>query len=432
MKSLVSIAIALAMAGSAVVHANGTILLTRPVDGSYQGKLTTVGEGLFTIKNDGTHLKQLTPWVAHSYYSQLGLFSYYTTRNFSPLARDIVYFAGKPSGSWYLDGKYRVMNLASGQSHRLFPGSNDSAAPGYGAVAWGPNGLIAYANSANGIPVNPHCVYLMRGDGSERHRLWCAPAQESTPQGMVPTLSVGGIRWAGNGKSLVATVYYQPVGLAIAPASEPPPVGGTAWSAVYKVNVKTGVGTEIATNTADFFDVSYDGSKVVYEQWSGDGCGNTNPEGMNGTSLCVLDLKAGHVTTINPPGGRDWWQRGSGGVSGLWAIQVLFSPNGSKLALSLDNIEQTESDLYVINTDGTGLRQITFPNPATPAGTVVGWMPVAWSADGGRILANRGTAILVGTDQRRPTDIHILNLMTGKNRRLTDGYAVDWHDNTSY
>src|SRR5690242_15405641 len=95
MKPLASIAVALAMAGSAVVHASGTILLTRPVDGTYQGSLMRVGSGLFTVGNNGSQLKQLTPWVAHAYYQQSGdANSYAITRNFSPLGRSIVYFAG--------------------------------------------------------------------------------------------------------------------------------------------------------------------------------------------------------------------------------------------------------------------------------------------------------------------------------------------------
>lgn len=437
MKLFVSIVVGMAMASSAVVHANGTILLTRPVDGSYQGSLAQVGAGLFTIRNDRSHLKQLTPWVADSYYLQRGDYGHYgyweKTRNFSPRGRTIVYFAGHSSNpfAYSYAGKYRVMDLATGRSHTLFSGDNDNVAPGYGAVAWGPAGMIAYANSANGVTVEPHCVYLMRSHG-DRHRLWCAPAQEQTPQGMVPTLFVGAIRWAGNGKSLLASVYYQPEGMEVAraPASAAWPPGDSF--AIYKVNIKTGVGKEIATNSPVLFDVSYDGTKVIYAQWGGDVCGNTNPEGQNGVSLCLLNLTTGHVTTLNPRiGTADWGEAGWDGISSIWSLQVLLSPDGSKVVFSMDNRDQSESDLYMMNACGTGLRQLTSRNPATPAGTLVGWIPVAWSADGRRILANRGTVILAGTDKRQPTDVHILDLATGKHWRVTDGYAVDWHDDAS-
>jgi hypothetical protein len=451
MKTLVSVAIALAMAGSAVAaRANGTILLSRPVDGVYQGTLMKVGSGLFTIHNDGTHLKQLTPWVANSYYLPSGVAyysaggaatGYFLTRNFAPGGGRIQYFHGESSDPRAVPyaGKYRVMNLGTGDSYRVFPGSNDNAPPGYGYLAWGPAGthLIAYTNSTSNLPVDPHCVFVMHPDGSARRQLWCAPEQESTPQGMVPTLAVEGIRWAGNGKSLLAFVSYRPVPLNFARPMSSMQLGGTGYAALYKVDVQTGVGKEIATNNPEpvSADLSYDGTKVVYQPWDGWECGNTNPEDQEGISVCELDQTTGQVTTLlgwERDINEDWEMRGLEGWSGFFYVNLLLSPSGSKLAISMDNADQNESDLYVVNSDGTNLRQLTHRDAQTPAQQMVAWVPVAWSADGNRLLANRGTIALSSTDGRRPSDVHIINLATGKNRCVTSGYAVDWFEDTKH
>jgi len=452
MKTLVSVAIALAMAGSTVAaRANGTILLSRPVDGVYQGTLMRVGSGLFTIHNDGTDLKKLTPWVANSYYlpSGVGYYlsngsgagtGYFLTRNFAPAGGRIQYFHGESSDPTAIPyaGKYRVMDLGTGDSYRVLPGSNDNAPPGYGYLAWGPadTHLIAYTNSTSDLPVDPHCIFVMHPDGGSRRQLWCAPEQESTPQGMVPTLAVEGIRWAGNGKSLLAFVSYQPAPLVFAKPMSSSQLGGTGYAALYKVDIETGVGKEIATNNPEPVtgDLSYDGTKVVYQQWDGWECGNTNPEDQDGISVCELDLTTGQVTTVIGrmvgDGSEDWESQGPEGLSANFYVNLLLSPSGSKLAVSMDNADQNESDLYVVNSDGTDLRQLTYRDAQTPAQQLIAWIPVAWSADGNRLLANRGIVALSGTDRRQPSDVHIINLATGTNRDVTDGYAVDWFEDT--
>ena len=452
MKTLVSLAIALAMAGSSVAsYASGTILFSRPVDGMYQGNLMRIGSGLFTVRNDGSHLKQLTPWVANSYFLASGIAyygagggkpstGYWPTTNFSPHGYKIQYFAGESSDPTAVpySGKYRVMDLRTGNSFSLLPGNDDNAAPGYGYLAWGPeaSNLIAYTNSTSEIAVDPRCIYLMHTDGSARHLLWCAPAQQSTPQGLVPTLAVDSIRWAGNGQSLLAYVAYQPAPLEFARRLTPSAnIGGSGYDALFKVDVLTGQATEIASNNPDppSGDISFDGTKVVYQQYgAGSGCDNDNPESTNGISLCVQDLTTGQVTELDPTSQGAWGGMGAQGLSAFWYVSLLLSPDGSKLAFSMDNLDQSESDLYIMNTDGTGLRELTHRGTSTPAGTWVAWIPVAWSTDGTRILANRGTLSSSGYDGRRPSTIHILNLSTGKNRYITDGYAADWFEDTSY
>ena len=453
-KAVASIAFALAVAGSPIAaHADGTILLMRSVKGMYQGSPTSVGSGLFTIHDDGSHLKQLTPWVENSYYMTSGsayygpprrvLTGYWPTSNFSPSGNRIQYFAGQssdPTAAPY-PGKYRVMDLRTGQSYRLFSGTDDNAAPGHGYLAWGPKGSnwIAYTNSANGIRVDPRCVYLMRPDGSERHQLWCAPDYQSTPQGSVPTRAVEAIRWAGNGRSLLAYVSYnrKPLEFAVRPA-QADPFGSTGYAVLFKVNVQTGIARKIAPNipSPESGDISYDGTKVVYQQYDYNGCGDENPE-ASGVSLCVQDLTTGQVTTLRPDSlGPGWDGKGAYGLSSYWYVSLLLSPDGSKLAFSMDNNampEATQSNLFTINTDGTGLHKYTRRSPDTPAGNRIAWIPVAWSADGKRLLVNKGVApaSIDSGDQSTSSEVTIFNLVTGRHHRITDGYAVDWLDDAS-
>jgi Tol biopolymer transport system component len=367
------------------------------------------------------------------------LTGYWPTSNFSPGGHRIQYFAGHasdPTAAPY-HGKYRVMDLRTGQSYRLFPGADDNAAPGYGYLAWGPAGsnLIAYTNSANGIRVNPRCVYLMRPDGSERRQLWCAPDHQSTPQGSVPTRAVEAIRWAGNGKSLLAyvTYYRKPLSLAGARPAQADPFGSTGYAALFKVDVPTGAARKIAPNifAPESGDISYDGSKVVYQQYDYSGCGDDNPEAP-GVSLCVQDTTTGQVTTLRPdPLGPGWDD--AYGLSSYWYVPLLLSPDGTRLAFSMDNKAQpepTQSNLYVINTDGTGLHKYTHRGADAPAGHRIAWIPVAWSADGKRLLVNKGMApaSIDSSDQSTSSEVYIFNLATGRHRRIADGYAVDWFE----
>lgn len=423
MRSLSCVAIALAMTCTCVAaYGSGTILFARPINGTYNSQLVQTGSALFTINDNGTDLDQLTPLAANAWYVPSGVTPYgpgqWLTRNFSPDGQSIQYFYGQttdPSAGGPTSGKYYTMNLGTGATHALFDGSNDNAAPGYGYLAWGPEGsnAIAYASPIDGT--TPACVYLMQSDGSNKHSLWCTPTQVTVSGGAVPTAGIDTIRWAGNGKRLLAFVRYMPNGAFYEHA------------AVYRIDVQTGEGTLIDTNAVDAAsgDISYDGTKILYQKYGGS-CADWNPKAVS-INLCVRDMRAGHIHSVLPQGIWKTWGQYGVWWAGHWDFPLLLSPDGSQVAFMLQSTGALEVDVYVINSDGTNLRQLTAQGPIENT-TAVEWVPVAWSPDGKQVLANRTVSPPYGaTDQTWPSEVHILTADGLRDWKVTTGYALDWH-----
>lgn len=448
--SCVAIALAMTFSSAAAYADNGTILFTRSVDGTYNGVPAQLGSGLFLVNDNGTGLRQLTPMVDGSYYFPSGVAYYglgrsinsgtWLTKNFSPDGRYIQYFDGQlspPVATGPYPGKYYVKDLLTGVTYPLFSGTNDNDPPGLGYLSWGPAGSneIAYANSTSEITVSPSCVQLMHPDGSDQHTLWCAPVSIDTPQGSVPSLAVSGIRWAGNGKSLLAYVSYQPVPLTLpVRSSTATPIGGSGFAALFVINVQTGASTMVAPDVADdpsFGDISYDGNVVLYQQPDYYSCGDTNSESL-GVSLCVMNLTTGAVTTLLPP--NDWFVQGS--YDAMWYFgylypQALLSPDGSQAAVSMvtQNATVAQADLYIVKTDGSGVTRQLTTRPANAAtGDDIAWIPVAWSPDGSQLLANNVTTTLSAsnTETIKSSDVHVITVDDDKDRHVTHGYAIDW------
>lgn len=472
MRSISSATVAFAMVCScASAYAGGTILLTRPVNAVSNGILAPVGTGLFTVNDYGTQLRQVTPLVPGSYYmpSWVGDYanyktgvSYWLTKNFSPDAQSILYFknpSADPADGPY-SGKYYVKNLHTGAIQPLFAGSNDNAAPGEGYLARDPvdGNTIAFANSTSEYAIASPCVYLMHADGSNQHELWCAPAGIAVPDNPPsPSLAVESLRWSGNGKKLMVYVSYDPPGLGfvkkktaaqdpnhpqllirpkpllqLSPAARPTE-GGTSYSALFVVDVATGKGVEVTSNLIDppSGDISYDGTKVIYQQYDYGQCGDEDQEAI-GASLCFADLSMSPMTVtdlLQPAmwnffGDYDnWWDNYT---DPDWYPEILLSPDGSRAVFTMASTTGNEADLYTISTNATNFRPLTRnPNPPTIS---TGWTPVAWSPDGTQILANRCTVPVAGSqDQTWPCEVHIINASNGDDKSVTQGYAVDWH-----
>lgn len=129
MRSFSCTAIALAMACScASAYSSDTILLTRAVNGtSNNGTLIPVGSGLFSVNDHGGHLRQLTPFVAGSYYmpSWLAVVNYNTgvgwwlTTNLSPDGQSVVYFQNPSADP--ADGQYSGKYYVKKPEHRQHP-----------------------------------------------------------------------------------------------------------------------------------------------------------------------------------------------------------------------------------------------------------------------------------------------------------------------
>jgi Tol biopolymer transport system component len=92
-----------------------------------------------------------------------------------------------------------------------------------------------------------------------------------------------------------------------------------------------------------------------------------------------------------------------------------YSPDGTQLIFA-DNFCGTcgQSDLWVINTDGTGLRQVT--------NTAVNEIPEAWSHDGTRVVVDY--AKLSGGTLGKG-DIAVVAVATGATVNITNSNGVD-------
>jgi Tol biopolymer transport system component len=95
---------------------------------------------------------------------------------------------------------------------------------------------------------------------------------------------------------------------------------------------------------------------------------------------------------------------------------VQLSPDGSKVVFNLYYYfsDPAEQELFVMNTDGTNLTQLTHSSG-------VAWIPVAWSPYGKQILVNR-----IGGNE--PSEIHIITVCNKKDQLVTtNASALDWY-----
>jgi Tol biopolymer transport system component len=96
--------------------------------------------------------------------------------------------------------------------------------------------------------------------------------------------------------------------------------------------------------------------------------------------------------------------------SGQEIDQPRLSPDGKEIAFGLTSTNGRASSLYLINSDGTGMRRITTGVPFDEA--------PAWSPDGKKIA--------FASDRSGNWDIWVKNLTTGVATRLTRDRGSDW------
>ncbi len=92
---------------------------------------------------------------------------------------------------------------------------------------------------------------------------------------------------------------------------------------------------------------------------------------------------------------------------GVYDSAGTWSPDGAQIAFESD--VDGDMDIYVMNADGTGVRQLTGAEPDADAHDE----GPAWSPDGLQIAFTSGTGNLTG-------DIHVMNADGSDVRRITD------------
>lgn len=399
----------------------GTILFARPLANTVDGHQVISGSAIFTIGDDGFGERQLTPYADDVYnlpdawYLPFRVIEPWMPRAFSPSGRFSLFLKAHPGTTTitqqYSDGKYYIVNQRGQRTPAIFPGSNDLKKPkdgkSYGSLTWGPEGtdLIAYGNSSHGQPVTHACVYVIHPTGYDNHKLWCA-------SGYYPTYkqAIEGLRWSGDGKSLLTYV-------ALSPPGHPQQVN---HADLYRIDVATGAATLVQANVGlsmwEAGDLSYDGNKVVF--WS-NGPGTCKSNVSEYRVVCVKNMLTGQKTALVDPDH----------ILTIGGAQLLLTADGSKVIVRGFNNSSNVEELYLINADGTGLRRLTEPCvPLVDSYTVVTWSSIRLSPDDSRVLANCDFehsgdehGLVVGSK------IYVINLADGSARFITDGRAYDWH-----
>lgn len=390
---------------------SGTVLFSRL---AYDSQNNPTGASIFSIGDNGLNEKQLTPQVKGQYDvpSVAGFYDYWLTNAFNSKGSYSVFLRASYSNqTGFTSGKYYIVSAYGVRTPQMFYGANDledpSAGPGYGSVSWGPanNDQVAYANVAdlhtNGA--HPSCVHLMQSTGANNHVLWCADRWNYW--------GIEGIRWAGNGGSLLVYAVT---------------THNTLYSDLYVINASTGAATLIAKNLISPHngggagDISYDGHEVIFQVTSDTNNPPCSP--VYGDQWCAKNLLTGQSVALLDPNKV---------VDFIPYKLARISPDGSQAFLIGVNttfgLSQSDYELYAVKTDGSGFNKISSPCvPLEPGNTdTLFWRPVRVSPDGTRVLANCRHETNSGAFDDH---IWILSATGGSPSFVTDnGVAYDWH-----
>jgi hypothetical protein len=397
----------------------GTVLFSRTMSGTVDGFTTPTGSAIFSIGDDGLHERQLTPYAkgVFNMSSVAGYDHLWLTNAFSPRGTYSIFLQANSPLPHYNDGtyhgKYFLVNAYGQRTLPMFSGPDDLRkpmdGPGVGSVSWGPAGTnqIAYANAPDILAgKHPACVRLMQPNGTGNHVLWCASRWYYR--------GIEGIRWSGDGSKLLA--YAVRSDRFDNPEAD-----------LYLIDATSGAGTLVEANIRAPYvgwgvgDLSYDGHEVVYgvvyDTHDPGPCNVAN--NGSGVVWCARNMLTGQTVALTDPDNV---------VRLGFQSQALLSPDGSKAFLGGTTVygaTHPDTELYAVNTDGSGLRKITSPCVTMDADTSLWWSAVRVSPDGTRMLAN------CHTDQYPPgisiDRIEVVTLLDGSARFVTNGVAYDWH-----
>ncbi len=216
-----------------------------------------------------------------------------------------------------------------------------------GAPAVSPDGSrIAFLSDRDGTTD----LYVIAADGRSELRLTRTPEQESQPQ------------WSPDGKEIWFSVFAD---------------GASRLSAI---GAGGGSSRLLGTVPGRALRFSPEGKRVLY--WTGT---------WTAMREFVSDLDGGRASQLTDGSGVVWGSR--------------WSPDGKRIAFG-DRDSKGALEVYVMNADGSGRRQVT----QIPAADGGGQMP-AWSPDG------RALAVQAGAKDR-PAHIWTVDLATGAARKL--------------
>ena len=292
---------------------------------------------IFLTNPAGSAVRQLTPKVD-------GVYDFGSS--WSPHGTRIVFERGNARS----DPRDRYDIYAMGRDgqevHQLTSGVGNFERP-----EWGPRGQIAFRSRY----VDHDCVSVVDWNGLHQHDVFC-PGHRGT--------EVDGITWSSDGRSLfVSGGFY-------AGSSD------LYWNALaFRVDLDTGATTLLTSQVMDepmYLTFAPDGRDGLYAP---PGYSNIHP-------ITRVDFATDVLTPLE------------------YGYGPVFSEDGSKVAYTQGAPDYLVYDqLFVMNADGTGVRQLTHSHVENIAYTAVDW-----SRDGRRLLVNRTIFVDTGAlRSERPT-----------------------------